>query len=414
MIDVENQSLEHIARILRADKDDVLKAVSRFETVTGKQDIVPRLAAENTTRIDNCLSALGLARAAAAHDIYAALISKMEADDYRLRGVFGEPAVTSPTDVERVLTRLREAVHVPAGLYLKREKAAEFLRSAPPPHLLAYLGYSSADTLIEREDLFETYSALRFMEDRTWMNETFLPQYASLTPDDFEEREVAVRVLDPKWNKEAETFLHKKWHNISHLKELGVVFVIPAALGIPGEFMRMVSLILHYLYEVPFYAELVRQGVGIPELFAERIISLLAGDVIDRRMESEKSLWLVVQRYLAKDDPYDWRLAVPHLSPEARHWAKAEEALVTLGGDEMRFWRGLGWVGDYFKSDGGETLVSFNLVDTVMSLVKQKELVKYLYHHQEALWNRLFTAYFGEKGLEHFLKEYLLTGYFEI
>jgi len=80
----------------------------------------------------------------------------------------------------------------------------------------------------------------------------------------------------------------------------------------------------------------------------------------------------------------------------------------------MRFWRGLGWVGDYFKSDGGETLVSFNLVDTVMSLVKQKELVKYLYHHQEALWNRLFTAYFGEKGLEHFLKEYLLTGYFEI
>jgi len=66
MIDVENQSLEHIARILRADKDDVLKAVSRFETVTGKQDIVPRLAAENTTRIDNCLSALGLARAAAA------------------------------------------------------------------------------------------------------------------------------------------------------------------------------------------------------------------------------------------------------------------------------------------------------------------------------------------------------------
>jgi len=72
-------------------------------------------------------------------------------------------------------------------------------------------------------------------------------------------------------------------------------------------------------------------------------------------------------------------------------------------------------VGDYFKDEiGEEVLVSFNLVDTVMSLVKEKEMIKYLYHHQEALWNKIFSEYFNQKKLEKFAQENLLKGYFEI
>ena len=82
---------------------------------------------------------------------------------------------------------------------------------------------------------------------------------------------------------------------------------------------------------------------------------------------------------------------------------------------DLSFWAGLDWVGDYFRDDiGNDTLVSFNLVDTVMSLVKEKELVKYLYHHEEALWNQIFAEYFSFEELEKFAKEYLLQGYFEI
>jgi len=58
--------------------------------------------------------------------------------------------------------------------------------------------------------------------------------------------------------------------------------------------------------------------------------------------------------------------------------------------------------------------VSFNLVDTVMSLVKEKEMVKYLYHHQEALWNKIFTAYFDFETLERYASENLLKGSFQI
>ena len=74
---------------------------------------------------------------------------------------------------------------------------------------------------------------------------------------------------------------------------------------------------------------------------------------------------------------------------------------------------GLGW--RFFKIEtGGEVPVSFNLVDTVMSLVQEKEMIKYLYHHQEALWNKNFVSYFGEEKMEELIKESIIKGWFEV
>ena len=82
---------------------------------------------------------------------------------------------------------------------------------------------------------------------------------------------------------------------------------------------------------------------------------------------------------------------------------------------ELTFWGDIGWVGDYFRDENGiDVLVSFNLVDTVMSLVKQKDMIKYLYHHQEALWNQIFIEYFGKDALLEYSRAHLLKGYFEI
>jgi hypothetical protein len=287
---------------------------------------------------------------------------------------------------------------------------------------MAYLGYDSVRAMLAKEDLYEVMSALRFIEGNEWLNGVFFKQYETLTPTDFEERAVKVHALSAKWVPAAEKFVAKKWHNVSHLKELGMVFVIPIHLGISGEVLRMFALIFHYLHEIPFYSDMFRKVAETPTTFAPHFTSLLRGDVFDRRMpEGDKTFWLVVQRYLAKDDEFDWRLAVPRVNPEALHWLRAEEDLVRLGdvvngfSKDMAFWNDLGWVGDYFKDEvGNRTLVSFNIVDTVMSLVKQKELIKYLYHHQEALWNKIFTEYFSRDELEKVSKEYLLQGYFEI
>jgi len=47
-------------------------------------------------------------------------------------------------------------------------------------------------------------------------------------------------------------------------------------------------------------------------------------------------------------------------------------------------------------------------------LVKEKEMIKYLYHHQEAMWNRIFIGYLGEAELENQLKANLLSGFTQL
>ncbi|MGC9046698.1 MAG: hypothetical protein ACP5IC_01085 [Minisyncoccia bacterium] len=409
------QSLDKIAKILRADKDFILKIDKRLSAVTGKVGILDKIIEENQQIIQNHLKELDLENVAAAKDVYDALISKIESDDYKIFNFLGSPSTAKREDCIKVVSYLTKITDGKTGFFLKKEKAIEFLKQIPPQKILNYLHYNSVDEMLAKEDLLEIYAALRFIEGSDWLNNVFFKQYEKLTPDDFESRELTVKVLSEKWNNAAQTFIQKKWHNISHLKELGVVFIIPATIGISGELLRMVSLILHYINEIDFYSSIFKNIAESKTLFSFNVISLLRGDVYEEMFpDGQRSFWLVVQRYLAKDDENDWRLFYPHINPEALHWLKATENLVSLD-NELSFWKDLDWVGDYFKDEiGDDILVSFNLIDTVMSLVKEKELIKYLYHHQEALWNKIFMEYFSREELENFSKEYLLQGYFEI
>lgn len=416
------QPYEQIAKILRADKHDLLKMEEQLLSLTGKKDIYASIVAENAKIIADRLSVLGVSAGSSAKEVYDALISRIESDDYQLFKALGNPNCQRVEDCQIIADTAYKAAKPPKGFFLKHEKAREFLMKEPPMQVMGFLGYTTAEEMLAKEDLLEVYSALRFIEGSEWLNSVFFKQYTSLTPDDFEEREVVVHVLGEKWAKESQQFVAKKKHNISHLKELGVVFVIPTLLGISGEILRMFALIMHYLHEVPFYSRLFEDNIQDPSTFAEHLISLLRGDVLEGRFNGTDTLqWLVVQRYLAKEDENDWRLFVPHINPEALHWTRAINNFVDVGeilgglSHELGFWKDLGWIGDYFKDESGvEVLVSFDLVDTVMSLVKQKEMVKYLYHHEEALWNKIFTEYFGEQALEAYSRKYLLQGYFEV
>lgn len=415
-------AVEKIARILRSDKDFIAKVESRLSAVTGRKEVMEKIVAENEEKIQQSLLKLGVSREAGAKEVYDALISKIEADDNAVFKALGNPSCSRHEDCSRILAAAKKTAGLNHGFFMKKAKAEEFLQREPPRKIMDFLGYDSVSAMLAKEDLLEVYSALRFVEGNEWLNKVFFKQYEQLTPADFEERAMEARALSPRWNDIAKTFVAKKRHNISHLKELGLVFVIPIALGISGEVLRMLSLILHYLREIPFYSRLFKKSVAMPTTFSANVTSMLRGDVIDRRLpEEEKVLWLVVQRYLAKEDENDWRLFVPHVNPEAIHWLKAGEDLVKIGdianhfGGEVAFWHDLDWVGDYFRDEvGNNVLVSFDLVDTVMSLVKEKEMAKYLYHHQEALWNKIFIEYFSRDELEKFCEEYLLQGYFEI
>ena len=415
-------STEKLAKILRADKHTVGETIDYLTGMTGRQGVPKKIFEENERLIADRMQVLGVRRDAGAKEIYDALISKIESDDSLLFKELGNPDCRSVEDCQKIGEAAKRIINPPKGYFLKPEKAKEFVVNQPPQNVMECLGYKSAEEMVEKENIYEIYSALRFVEGGEWLNTVFFKQYEKLTPEDFEEREIMILALSKKWDKVSQKFVEKKKHNISHLKELGVVFIIPALLGISGEVLRMFILIMHYLYEIPFYSLIIKEISGYGEEFPAALTSLLRGDVLDDRSgEITKARWMVVQRYLAKDDQNDWRLFVPHINPEAIHWMKVEENLFKIGetfnglAKDLKFWQELSWVGDYFRDESGvPVLVSFNLVDTVMSLVKQKELVKYLYHQEEALWNKIFMEFFDRTLLEEYSRKYLLQGRFDV
>ena len=416
----ESIYIDKIAKILKVPKRTLAGLAARLEAITGRTDVIEKIFRENENLVREKLASLGIAPGASAQEVYDALVSKVEADDMHLLKLVGHASLRGHAASEAVVGFVKSAYGgLRRGYFLKHAKAREFLINEPPKNIIAALGYRDVHELLAREDLAEVYSALRFLEDSEWQNTVFFAQYASLSPDDFEERAVEMKALGDKWAGVAEKFVAKKYHNVSHLKELGVIFVIPIFLGISGETLRLVSLLLHYFHEVAYYAALFRLFAKQPETFAANLVSALRGDVAEHRLpellpEARRPRFLVVQRYLAKIDENDWRLAEPRVNPEALHWQRAEEDVMQIDGNGLGFWNGTGWVGDFFKTDLGEdALISFNLGDVVMTLVKQKA-VRYLYHEQEALWNRIFEGYFSVDLLEKLSMEHIVEGSFEV
>ena len=419
-------SIEKIARIFRTDKDVIYELEKKASALTGKKNIIDKIIEENQSLVENRLQLKDFEKKLSVEDVYAALINKIKQDDLQLFKALGKPSFMLQEDVDAVLKKVSELV--PAGFkkgfFLKREKALEFLRKEPPKKIISYLGYSSIDELLEREDVFEIFAAIRLFEEQKWFNEVFLKQYLNLTPQDFEEREIVFKALSQKWVGIAQNFLKKKYQNVSHLKELGMVFVVPLELGMLGETTRMFSLVLHYFYEIKFYSELFQYFASDLKSFASNIIAVLKVKSIDKRLtETNKINFLILPSYLAKYDENDWRLFEPHISPEVIFWIEAEKAMRGLNnilGDknihvDFSFWQNLDWVGDYFKTATGvEVLVSFNFVDNSMSLIQEKEMIKYLYHHEESLWNKIFIEYFGEDKMRELIKENMVKGWFEI
>lgn len=409
---------EKLAKILRTKTAVILDMEKKMSALTGKKGVIENLMEENEHRINRTLALLNCRNHGyRAENVFQALIAKLKKDDKALYSLFKKPSGTTTEGLQALFSFVLGLVDNEELFVLKKEKAEEILRENPPPNIIKALKYKDVDELLAKEDLTEIFSALRFVESNEWMHKAFDETYKELKPGDFEKRKADLRVLSGKWLKIAEKFVKKKYHNISHLKELGVIFVIPLKIDTPGETLRLFSLILHYFHEINFYSRLFERASKEKD-FGRRLISLLKGSVLEKlpRAESGGMNWMIIQQYLAKHDENDPRLFIPHVNPEAIHWKKAEQDISHLGKKfaniDIELWLDVDWVGGYFKSKVQspkskveEELVSFDLVDVVMSLIKDKGQIKYLYHQQEALWNKVFREYMGGDNLEKLMIE---------
>ncbi len=392
----------------------------KLNKLTGKSGVIENIMKENEILVRRTFEELGMASDQCdARSVYDILVKRLVHMDEHLYNFLDKPDLSKMAAVCGKLCDTALTLNKPPkGFFIKKEKAAQLLEKFPPQNLLDHFGYKTVSELIDKQSFESVFSALRFAQDQNWMHKFFDEAYSDLEIDDFEEREVVLKVLEPEWLDVAEKFLEKKYHNVSHLKELGIIFIIPLTIDTPGETLRLFTLILHYLNEVPFYSKLFRKYSHEAD-FANKLKSLLRGDVPEGP-RPDKNTFRIVQRYLAKDDPDDFRLLEPHFNPEAEHWYKAEgdlgkiTSLIGAEGQAFGYWQGLDFVGDFFTSESGqEKLVSFDLIDLVMSLVKKGE-VKYLYHQEEALWNKVFIEYLGRDKINELVEENIISGFIKL
>lgn len=414
--------MNKLYQLLRLKDASMLEDLDeKMSVISGKKGVLEKIEEENDWHVKGTLQRFGVkGEDPTSREVYGALLAHLRKTEERLRLFLNGGDGREFNNFEELLVRGQELMKPKKLWVLKKGRFKEILLENPPPTILKIFGYKNGEELFENEKLEEVASSLRFMETNDWMHKTFDGAYSSLTPDDFEEREAEAIKLSGKWLEAGRKFVEKKRHNLSHLKELGLIFIIPISINQYGELLRVFALYLHYLYEVQFYSDLFR-NISKEGDFSQKLISLLRGDVLDNAPQSEgegSMNWLIVQRYLAKDYEWERRLFVPHVNPEAVHWARAEEALAKLDERDLsltfRFWVDLDWVGGYFNG-GKRELISFDLIDTVMSLVKERDMLKYMYHQQEALWNRIFEGYMGDgEKIEELIKKNLLKGYISL
>jgi len=407
------EAYKKLAQILRTDQEIIKSLEERTGGFVGKKGILDNVVKENKELIVHRLCLLKLGTGSSLKEVAKALEKKLIQDEKKIRQLFNGADLSKKEDCEKILEFAKRAVNPVSGLFLKKEKAAEFLRKTPPQNIIKFLGYGNVKELLAKENLLEVFASLRFGESKEWLNNVFFKQYSGLTIKDFEVREIEAFAFSEKFAPLAKDFIEKKYHNLSHLKELGVIFVVPtASLAGQGQLMKVFSLAFHYFYEVQFYADLFAEYSPDKD-FVQKLVSLLRGDVPEPIIDLSSSAWLVIQRYLEKEDANALSLMVPHINPESIHWTKAQNKIAKIN-PELEFWHNLDWVGDYFKDDAGaEVFVTFNLVDIAMILADKAKGKKYTYHQREAMWNRIFQGYFGWELLEKYAKDNIITGKIE-
>lgn len=335
-----------------------------------------------------------------AGQLYQALIYKSAEAEQELCNYLGRVDCGCETGMQVLVDEALRLFPPKPGFFLKQDKAKEILIQNPPQRVISALGYQDISDLLSKENFYEIYGSLRFVETGEYMHK-LINAYKNLTKQDFEMRAIRVMVLSKrKWHDLAEHFTKNKYHNLTHLKELGVIFAIPReASDETGIILTSFALLLHYFSEVSLYSEIIK---NIKNNFADNLIKILKGDI-------KTDIWHIIPRYLEKDKKHDKILYEPHISPEAIFWHRADQSLMRLAkelpGSNLDFWENLDWIGDYFKdSNNKPRLITFNSVDISLSFANQLPLNKrYLYHYKEALWNKIYELSNKQSAEEYFI-----------
>lgn len=390
-----------LSELLGAKEPLFSLSLRQLEQAAGRPGVDIRLTAEIIGQVRQKTAELGLdPDDTTPEELYHALLTKIEEQDKQLVKQIGGSDPENVAQLMPLMKKAWEGIDTPKTCWvIKRSVAKKMLKKMPPKNIMKHLHYRSVDSMLKNENLAEIYGALRFAEDSDWLLK-FNEGYRRLKPSDFQTRKIEIVQMSlERWGDIAAPFIHKKRHNITHLKELGVILMLPIT---PQTHLRGVTifvfpLLLHYLQEIRLYSAFFKLEQVKPN-FGEIVVETLNADPGHHAiMEGQHIHWRVIQRYFGKlEKEKHPEIFEPHVQPEDLHWRKAEDLLYAFD-PSLGFWRDLDYVG---IMDKGRP-VTLNLLDMAASYVNQTPYKdRAIYHFRESLWNEIFMRYMGQEILE--------------
>lgn len=391
-----------LSKLLGATEPLFSLSISQLEEVSGLPSEDVRLTAEILGKVRMKTEELGLdPDDTTPKELHMALMAKIEEHDKHLVKKIGGKDPENPEELMPLMKKAWQKVETPKTAWvIKKTVAKEMLKKKPPKQIMAHLGYRSVDSMLKRENMAEIYGALRFAESPEWLNE-FNEEYKRLKPTDFQNRQIEVIEMPlERWGDIAAPFIHKKRHNITHLKELGVILMLPVTkeANLRGIAIFTLPLLFHYLQEIRLYSSFFKLQQVKPD-FGKIIVETLIADTEKHAVMAGQNVhWRVIQRYFGKlENEKHPEIFQPHVQPEDLHWRKAEDLLFEVA-PELSFWEDLDFVG---LMDKDKRPVTLNMLDVAASYVNQSPYTKRaIYHFREALWNEIFIRYMGQDVLE--------------
>lgn len=390
-----------LSQLLAAEEPLFAMSIKQLENTSGRTGQDVRLISDVVGRAQRTTRTMGLDPSdTTGMELYQALLLKVgDHDQIIVKRIGGQDSGDVKTLAPLVKKALEDSELPRSAWVLKRSVAKRLLKDNPPPTIMKHLKYSSVDSLIKREPLSEIYAAMRFTESPAWLKK-FNKAYKDLTPSDFETRNIEIIILDnDRWGDLAENYIKNKHQCLTHLKELGVIALLPTKFDrLPGYALTTLTLGWHYMNEIRLYSAFFKHQQVKPG-FGKIIADTLNTDSYPAAIIAGHPLhWRVVHHFYGNTDRSNHpEVFEPHIQAEDLAWRKASELLHEFE-PALEFWRDL----DYVGVVGGQGPISFNLLDMAMNYYTGAPYEQRHFHHvRGALWNELFSRYLSHRLLEN-------------
>lgn len=389
-----------LSKILNAKEPSFSQTIHQFEQTSGLQSVDVRLISEMAQTVRKKKSELGLdPNDTTDKELYHGLQNLVRLhDNYLARAIGTHSDDTIDNQLQCILKTLHRLPLNKKCWVIKHSSAKRIVKANPPKKVMKLLGYKSIDSMLKRERISEICAAIRFIETQAWQ-EKFISNYKKLTPSDFEIRDIEVLLLQKeKWGSSADQYIYAKRHNITHLKELGVVMILPLPLQkLQGFVITVLPIAIHYINEIRSYSAFFKL-LQVRHDFGDIIVKAITHDPHSSVFIANQPIhWRSIQRHFGSHRNHkNFDIFDPHVQLDDLLWKTAEEVIYKIE-PALKFWEHL----DYIGTLHSEYPVPLGLMDNAVSYCNNLEFGHHsVKHFRQSLWNEIYQRYLQTENIE--------------